>query len=51
MTIAIAIAAGGFSFVRFAFYDCLGCGPLLRPKPGDCALRAGFRRVFAAMAG
>lgn len=24
------------------FYDCLGCGALLRPKPGDCCVFCSF---------
>jgi hypothetical protein len=27
------------------FYDCLGCGSLLRPKPGDCCVFCSFGDV------
>lgn len=27
------------------FYDCLGCGTLLRPKPGDCCVFCSFGDV------
>ena len=25
-----------------SFYDCQGCGALLRPKPGDCCVFCSF---------
>jgi len=27
------------------FYDCAGCGALLRPKPGDCCVFCSFGSV------
>jgi hypothetical protein len=27
------------------FYDCKGCGTLLRPKPGDCCVFCSFGTV------
>ncbi|HME07828.1 MAG TPA: GDCCVxC domain-containing (seleno)protein, partial [Bryobacteraceae bacterium] len=27
------------------FYDCTGCGTLLRPKPGDCCVFCSFGSV------
>ncbi|HEY5380099.1 MAG TPA: GDCCVxC domain-containing (seleno)protein [Pseudolabrys sp.] len=27
------------------FYDCTGCGTLLRPKPGDCCVFCSFGTV------
>ena len=27
------------------FYDCAGCGTLLRPKPGDCCVFCSFGNV------
>jgi hypothetical protein len=27
------------------FYDCLGCGELLRPKPGDCCVFCSYGSV------
>jgi hypothetical protein len=27
------------------FYDCKGCGMLLRPKPGDCCVFCSFGTV------
>jgi hypothetical protein len=27
------------------FYDCTGCGALLRPKPGDCCVFCSFGSV------
>ncbi len=27
------------------FYDCRGCGALLRPKPGDCCVFCSFGSV------
>src|SRR5271166_378167 len=30
------------------FYDCTGCGTLLRPKPGDCCVFCSFGSVPCA---
>ena len=27
------------------FYECLGCGELLRPKPGDCCVFCSYGTV------
>jgi hypothetical protein len=27
------------------FYDCLGCGAVLRPKPGDCCVFCSYGTV------
>jgi hypothetical protein len=27
------------------FYDCLGCGAVLRPKPGDCCVFCSYADV------
>jgi hypothetical protein len=27
------------------FYECLGCGQLLRPKPGDCCVFCSYGTV------
>lgn len=27
------------------FYDCLGCGVLLKPKPGDCCVFCSYGTV------
>ena len=27
------------------FYECIGCGALLRPKPGDCCVFCSFGSV------